>query len=268
MIRTIESPVAAAVVAVFLTCLPASAADIDAGKAKAQVCSACHGESGVSVSADIPNLAGQKAKYLATQLKAFRSGKRANPLMKAMASQLDDADVDNLAAHFASLAPGAPGSSSAVQFDGTRVGFPEGYEKTYTQFTTSNRPDNKTVRYLFANDVAMTSGAGGRALGSGSILVMEVYKAKLDGDGKPVVGTDGVYENTGLAGYAVMENREGWGDAYPEALRNGDWSYAFFAPDKTHKAGINEAKCLACHQPLADQDYRFTFAALKAKATQ
>lgn len=255
-----------AALAVLLASTPAYAADPAAGKEKAAVCSACHGENGASVSADIPNLAGQKAKYLATQLTSFREGKRANPLMKAIASQLSDSDIDNLAEHFSTL-PGA-GASSTVMFDGTRVAYPEGYEKTFTTYTTSNRPDNNTVRYLFANDVAMKAAASGGSLPSGSVLVMEVYKAKLGTDSKPLVGSDGVYEKDALAGYAVMENRDGWGDAYPQELRNGNWSYAFFSPDKTHKAGINEAKCLACHQPLSDQDYQFKYADLTQKASQ
>jgi len=51
----------------------ASAADIEAGKAKAAtVCAACHGALGVSVSDAIPNLAGQKARYIELQLNALR----------------------------------------------------------------------------------------------------------------------------------------------------------------------------------------------------
>ena len=41
------------------------AADLEAGKAKAtQVCAACHGANGVSVSDTIPNLAAQRAGYI------------------------------------------------------------------------------------------------------------------------------------------------------------------------------------------------------------
>ena len=68
---------------------PAGAADVQKGEAKSAACQACHGGNGVSVSEDIPNLAGQRAKYLATQLEAFRDGTRTNPLMNAMAGQLD-----------------------------------------------------------------------------------------------------------------------------------------------------------------------------------
>ena len=49
-----------------------AAGDVGAGKAKVEaVCSACHGLNGVSVTDVIPNLAGQKAGYIETQLKAL-----------------------------------------------------------------------------------------------------------------------------------------------------------------------------------------------------
>ncbi|HYY16633.1 MAG TPA: c-type cytochrome, partial [Gammaproteobacteria bacterium] len=50
-----------------------------------------------------PNLAGQRAAYLAKQLKAFRSGTRTDPMMSPMAKPLTDADIENLAAYFSSL---------------------------------------------------------------------------------------------------------------------------------------------------------------------
>ena len=86
---------------------PVHAADIAAGKRKALFSGCeCHGRNGISVVANFPNLAGQKDLYIVTQLKAFRAGKRKFPVMNLMTKQLSDADIDNLAAYFASL----PGS--------------------------------------------------------------------------------------------------------------------------------------------------------------
>lgn len=81
----------------------ASAADAAAGKAKAAVCAACHGADGHSSNDLWPNLAGQKEGYLKKQVKAFRDGSRTDPMMSPMAKPLSDADIDNLAAYFASL---------------------------------------------------------------------------------------------------------------------------------------------------------------------
>jgi len=87
-----------------------NAADVAAGKALAKNCAACHGETGVATNPAWPKLAGQKAGYLANALKAFRAGLRRDPTMAGVARGLSDADIANLAAHFAaqSCAP-APG---------------------------------------------------------------------------------------------------------------------------------------------------------------
>ena len=79
------------------------AADAEAGKAKSASCVACHGANGISNNDLWPNLAGQKEGYLAKQMRDFRDGKRNDPLMSAMAKPLSDADIDNLAAYYASL---------------------------------------------------------------------------------------------------------------------------------------------------------------------
>lgn len=79
------------------------AADIEAGKAKAATCTACHGVEGASTNDMWPNLKGQKAGYLSKQIKAFKDGSRKDPLMSSMASSLSDADIENVAAYFSSL---------------------------------------------------------------------------------------------------------------------------------------------------------------------
>ena len=81
----------------------ASAASAAAGKTKAAACAACHGPLGKATMPDAPNLAGQPAMYLAEQLKAYRSGARKHEVMSMMAKPLKDADIDDLAAWFASI---------------------------------------------------------------------------------------------------------------------------------------------------------------------
>ena len=81
--------------------------DKKAGKILAKTCTGCHGENGISVNPDWPNLAGQQYGYLVKQIKAFRDvkkpGARKNPLMNSVVSQLSDLEVNNLAAYFNSL---------------------------------------------------------------------------------------------------------------------------------------------------------------------
>ncbi len=74
-----------------------------AGKAKAATCNACHGATGISAIPTYPNLAGQKEAYLVKQMKAFKEGTRKDPTMNAMAKPLSDADMANIAAHYAGM---------------------------------------------------------------------------------------------------------------------------------------------------------------------
>lgn len=80
--------------------MSASAQDIDAGRVKAQACAACHGATGNSVSAEIPNLAGQSWRYIYVQLKDYQSGRRTNPIMSAMAAPLSREDMINIGTYF------------------------------------------------------------------------------------------------------------------------------------------------------------------------
>lgn len=82
----------------------AAQADVQAGRDKAKMCVVCHGEIGMSVLPNAPNLAGQPEAYLAEQLKAYRSGKRVNEIMSVIAKPLADAEIADLSAWFASIA--------------------------------------------------------------------------------------------------------------------------------------------------------------------
>jgi cytochrome c553 len=79
----------------------AFAGDAAAGKAKAAMCAACHGPTGVSVNPLWPSLAGQQEAYLAKQITAFRDGTRSDPLMAPMVAALSVGDIADLAAFYA-----------------------------------------------------------------------------------------------------------------------------------------------------------------------
>jgi len=80
-----------------------AAGDVNAGRARAAVCTACHGPKGISLSPQWPNLAGQKDLYLVKQLKAFRDGSRSDPLMSPQAKPLTDSDIENIAAYYSKM---------------------------------------------------------------------------------------------------------------------------------------------------------------------
>ena len=81
----------------------AQAQDAALGRQKANACAVCHGPLGLSVTPDAPNLAGQPALYVTTQLRNYRSGARKHEVMAVLAKPLTDEDISHLAAWFASI---------------------------------------------------------------------------------------------------------------------------------------------------------------------
>jgi cytochrome c553 len=83
---------------------PVNAAD-ESIKEKAAQCTPCHGEAGISETENTPSLAGQPDQFLQWQLVFFRSSSRKSEVMQPLAEQINNEDIRNLGAYFASLTP-------------------------------------------------------------------------------------------------------------------------------------------------------------------
>jgi cytochrome c553 len=92
----------AAIVAFAGTALGA-APDPKKGGAISKQCGACHGNDGISVDNNIPNLAGQHFLYLQEQMNAYKKRTRDNPIMNQMISSLSQEQIDDIAAFYASV---------------------------------------------------------------------------------------------------------------------------------------------------------------------
>jgi cytochrome c553 len=79
----------------------ANAGDAELGKAKSAQCAACHGADGNSANPLWPKLAGQHEQYTARQLLLFKNGERKGTVMPGMVAALNEDDMNNLAAYFA-----------------------------------------------------------------------------------------------------------------------------------------------------------------------
>jgi cytochrome c553 len=87
------------------TAVSVRAADVAAGKEKAELCAGCHGDNGISQTENIPSLAGQPDQFIQWQLVFFRAGTRKNEQMQPIAEQLNNDDIRDLGAYFSSLTP-------------------------------------------------------------------------------------------------------------------------------------------------------------------
>jgi len=69
-------------------------------------CSGCHGPDGLGMPAQYPRIAGQYSEYIELQLKAFKSGSRANDpagMMRGVAARMSDAEIKAVAEYVAGL---------------------------------------------------------------------------------------------------------------------------------------------------------------------
>jgi cytochrome c553 len=69
-------------------------------------CASCHGANGAGIPAQFPRVGGQHAQYTSDQLKAFRTGARANDpnaMMRTIATKLTDREIDGLAQYIQGL---------------------------------------------------------------------------------------------------------------------------------------------------------------------
>ena len=81
--------------------------DAKAGEQASAVCVACHQSDGSGMNVpggeSWPSLAGLNAKYLYTELVAFKSGARQSPTMTPFASMLDEQQAKDIAAYYSQL---------------------------------------------------------------------------------------------------------------------------------------------------------------------
>jgi len=94
-------------VALALTLAPAHAGgNPEEGRVLAFTCAGCHGiaeATNVYPTYHVPKIVGQNEAYLVSSLKAYRSGERQHPTMRAQSSSFSDQDIADLAAYFAAL---------------------------------------------------------------------------------------------------------------------------------------------------------------------
>jgi cytochrome c553 len=236
-------------------------------------CQACHGAAGVSESASIPNLAGQKKDYLVNQLTAFKRGERKNELMAAMAAQLSEEDMRSLASYFSALpAAGAAPAASTATATSTAIkplmAFPAAFPQGFTLYETADIPEDALVAKRYANAAALTAARAGAALPEGAVIIVANHPARKDANGALLRDANGRLMAGDATSFAAMESRAGWGAAVPELLRNGNWGYALFGANRTRRDAVSQAECLACHKPLARDSYVFTFKALREAASK
>lgn len=112
----------ALLVSVGITGVAHAAGDAAAGQAKTAICAACHGMDGNSAVGNFPKLAGQNERYLLKQMQEIKAGSRQVVEMTGMLTALNDQDLADIAAYFA---------SQKVQIGAAKAELVEAGEKIY-----------------------------------------------------------------------------------------------------------------------------------------
>src|SRR5438128_11867115 len=86
-----------------------AAGDAAVGKSKVFQCEGCHGipdwKTAYPEVYRVPKLGGQKPEYIVSALKAYRKGERDFATMRAIAAQLSDQDMADVAAYYGAQQP-------------------------------------------------------------------------------------------------------------------------------------------------------------------
>lgn len=131
-----------------------------------------------------------------------------------------------------------------------RVGFPTDYANRLNVLYVFDRPDNKQVRTVYANDEAFRVKFGQQGnYPYGSVILMETWRALQDAQGNPILNEAGRYQKDPTASPTLflMRKERGFGVEYGPN-RNGEWEYVAYRPDGTYQTTPqNSASCAICH---------------------
>jgi len=95
--------------------LEMDARSVENAKRLSATCAACHGQNGISLSGQFPNLAGQHYQYLKGALTRYKTGEREEPSMAPFLISLSDQDIDDLAKYYAGLDPRAGSNADPTE---------------------------------------------------------------------------------------------------------------------------------------------------------
>lgn len=139
-----------------------------------------------------------------------------------------------------------------------QVGFPEGYEDGYKLMFVVDRRDNRTVRVVCGNEIAARTPEG-EPFPYGSVLIMEIWQARADGDGRPVLDENGRLIRSALSSIFVMRKEQGFGEAY-QRQRTGEWEYVSYRPDGSYETPPELSNsCAACHVEQSSEEADWVF---------
>ena len=142
-----------------------------------------------------------------------------------------------------------------------KIAFPANYQSGVL-YNIADRSDLKEYREMWTSPEAIEAAKANKPLPYGTVITHVAYKALLDPQGVPLLDHKGRFMKGDLQFYFVMEKRAGWGAEYPVDLRNGEWEFSMFKPDRTFNDKANLNACMTCHRPHERLDFVKSYKAM------
>jgi hypothetical protein len=126
----------------------------------------------------------------------------------------------------AALVAAAVATSQALVPPGPNVvAFPQDWAKG-TMYATVDRPDTKQYREFHTSAEALAAARAGKPIPDGTAITLAAYAAQADAAGTLLKDANGRFLKGNLLAVNVMQQKAGWGEQIPAAIRNGDWVYS------------------------------------------
>ena len=88
---------------------------------------------------------------------------------------------------------------------------------------------------------------------------MEIWRARLDAEGRPVKDEDGRLIRTNLSAIWVMRKEPGFGEGY-QRQRTGEWEYMAYRPDGSQQTPPELSNsCANCHVQQSSEESDWLF---------
>lgn len=224
--------------------------DAVAGKAASAACAGCHGPQGVSPNPAWPSLAGQDARYLAGALKGYKDGSRDNAMMKGFVAALDEKAMNDIASHFASLAPAQPAMPDAAQAE------PSGRDPVLIRNGLVASLDDRAINDIAGYFASLVPAQAGRAQsaqpGRDPVVVRNGLVASLDD--RAAKNLASYYASLSPEQPAGARNVAGARDPVQVSLHMPDDGsspggiVSFRKTDPSRRVEDNNTICLSCHE--------------------
>ncbi len=147
---------------------------------------------------------------------------------------------------------------SEPAFQDVVLALPSDYKSSGPYLVADRMGQEDQVIVLYANATAREGAKINGELPNDSILVGEIYKAKLDESGEVLESQLGRRIPGEMSAIVMMQRRKGWDDQYPDELKVGDWEFEVFSPEGENLAKDTTA-CRECHHPLTETNYTWSF---------